>query len=66
MWISMTKEMPEIGEVVDIYSLAHGRLTDYCYVRISRGNNAFVPTKCGVSFVRDATHWMIPTQPPEE
>lgn len=59
------KTAPKDDTIIDIWSKEHGRCTNY--VRIDyyhNGKNIFYdPVECGITTIRDATHWMI-VKPP--
>lgn len=49
---------PKDNEIIDIWSKANGRLTDYYRSKRNDGSSYYYPANCGVTFVTDATHWM--------
>ena len=65
-WISVDDKKPRAGKTVDIWA-DNKRMANYCYVKNgsgNRGNNFFQPIHCGISCVRNATHWRFPPDPP--
>lgn len=57
---------PKDSTLIDIWSQAHGRLTNYRREKLSPTNIFYEPDKSGVCVVRDATHWMKIPESPED
>jgi hypothetical protein len=68
VWFDI-KNNPPPDQVIDIWSVEHGRLTNYIYRRNYMDipdNNFFDPFVSGPCRIRDTTHWMFPPKPPTE
>jgi hypothetical protein len=56
---------PRDGTVVDLWYRGE-RITDYRWVQLSETNGFFECVESGYTCVRDATHWQLPPELPND